>query len=143
VGIIVGDVPAAMTFYGDVLGFSETWRGSRSGTELSWINMRVPDGGDYVEFMLYGERPAPSERGTQHHICHLPGGGGPAESASAPGGAAVPGLLFAAVRAPRGYEPEAPAQPLRPRRHPGRADGARNHGRPAGASSTAPHPRHR
>jgi lactoylglutathione lyase len=69
VGIIVGDVPASMKFYGDVLGFSETWRGSRSGTELSWINMRVPDGGDYVEFMLYGARPAPDARGTQHHIC--------------------------------------------------------------------------
>jgi catechol 2,3-dioxygenase-like lactoylglutathione lyase family enzyme len=68
-GIIVGDVPASMKFYGDVLGFSETWRGSRSGTELSWINMKVPDGGEYVEFMLYGERPAPDARGTQHHIC--------------------------------------------------------------------------
>jgi catechol 2,3-dioxygenase-like lactoylglutathione lyase family enzyme len=68
-GIIVGDVPASMKFYGDILGFSETWRGSRSDTELSWINMKVPDGGDYVEFMLYGERPAPDARGTQHHIC--------------------------------------------------------------------------
>jgi len=68
-GIIVGDVPASMKFYGDVLGFSETWRGSRSGSELSWINMKVPDGGDYVEFMLYSERPEPSARGTQHHIC--------------------------------------------------------------------------
>ena len=69
VGIIVGDVPAAMKFYGDVLGFTETWRGSRSGTELSWINMKVPDGTDYIEFMLYGARPAPNARGTQHHIC--------------------------------------------------------------------------
>jgi catechol 2,3-dioxygenase-like lactoylglutathione lyase family enzyme len=31
--------------------------------------MKVPDGGDYVEFMLYGARPAPDARGTQHHIC--------------------------------------------------------------------------
>lgn len=69
VGIIVGDVPAAMKFYGDVLGFTETWRGSRTGTELSWINMKVPDGSDYVEFMLYGARPAMAARGTQHHLC--------------------------------------------------------------------------
>jgi catechol 2,3-dioxygenase-like lactoylglutathione lyase family enzyme len=68
-GIIVGDVPAALKFYVDVLGLAESWRGSRSGTELSWINVMVPDGGEYVEFMLYGERPAPSERGTQHHVC--------------------------------------------------------------------------
>ena len=31
--------------------------------------MKMPDGGDYVEFMLYGARPAPDARGTQHHIC--------------------------------------------------------------------------
>jgi catechol 2,3-dioxygenase-like lactoylglutathione lyase family enzyme len=69
VGVIVGDVAPALRFYGDVLGFPETWRGSRSGRELSWINVRVPDGDEYVEFMLYAERPAPGARGTQHHIC--------------------------------------------------------------------------
>jgi catechol 2,3-dioxygenase-like lactoylglutathione lyase family enzyme len=68
-GIIVGDLAAAARFYDGVLGFSETWRGSRSGTELSWVNVKVPDGDDYLEFMLYGERPAPNARGTQHHIC--------------------------------------------------------------------------
>jgi len=68
-GILVGDVPAAIAFYGGVLGFSETWRGSRAGTELSWINMRVPDGDEYVEFMLYGPLPAPDARGTAHHLC--------------------------------------------------------------------------
>jgi catechol 2,3-dioxygenase-like lactoylglutathione lyase family enzyme len=68
-GILVGDLPAAIRFYGDVLGLTETWRGSRSGTELSWTNMKVPDGDDYLEFMLYGEIPAPDARGTAHHIC--------------------------------------------------------------------------
>src|SRR4029453_12931654 len=51
------------------LGFREIWRGSRSGTELSWTNMQVPDGDDYVEFMIYAEEPAPSDRGVQHHVC--------------------------------------------------------------------------
>ena len=69
VGIIVGDLAAATQFYDGLLGFSETWRGSRSGTELSWVNVKVPDGDDYLEFMLYGERPAPGSRGTAHHIC--------------------------------------------------------------------------
>jgi lactoylglutathione lyase len=68
-GILVGDLAAANRFYGDVLGLTETWRGSRSGTELSWTNMKVPDGDDYVEFMLYGQLPAPDARGTAHHIC--------------------------------------------------------------------------
>jgi lactoylglutathione lyase len=30
--------------------------------------MRVPDGGDYIEFMLYRDLPAPSHRGVAHHI---------------------------------------------------------------------------
>ena len=69
VGILVGAVEPAMRFYRDILGFRETWRGSRDGKELNWINMQVPDGSDYVEFMLYRELPAPGQRGTPHHLC--------------------------------------------------------------------------
>ncbi len=69
VGILVGNLGAAQRFYGDVLGFRETWRGSSSGTVLSWVNMKVPEGDDYIEFMLYRELPAPDRRGTPHHIC--------------------------------------------------------------------------
>jgi lactoylglutathione lyase len=68
-GILVGDLEGTARFYGDALGFTETWRGSSSGTVLSWTNMKVPEGTDYVEFMLYGELPAPNARGTQHHLC--------------------------------------------------------------------------
>jgi lactoylglutathione lyase len=69
VGVIVGDANAAIRFYGDILGFQETWRGSSTGKTLSWINMRVPDGSDYIEFMLYKDEPAPDRRGTAHHFC--------------------------------------------------------------------------
>ena len=31
--------------------------------------MRVPDGTDYVEFMLYNEEPDARRRGTMNHIC--------------------------------------------------------------------------
>ena len=68
-GILVGGLDAALGFYRDVLGFTETWRGSRDEKELSWVNLQVPDGRDYIEFMLYGELPAPTKRGSQHHIC--------------------------------------------------------------------------
>jgi catechol 2,3-dioxygenase-like lactoylglutathione lyase family enzyme len=67
-GIIVGALEDTRRFY-EQLGFREIWRGSRSGTELSWTNMQVPDGEDYLEFMLYGVKPAANERGTQHHVC--------------------------------------------------------------------------
>ena len=69
VGIIVTDLDRANKFYGDILGFKEIWRGSKSGTELSWTNMKVPDGDDYIEFMLYKEPPAPTKRGSAHHLC--------------------------------------------------------------------------
>ncbi len=68
-GIVVGDLDGATRFYGGALGFTETWRGSSSGTVLSWTNMKVPEGTDYLEFMLYGELPAPNARGTAHHLC--------------------------------------------------------------------------
>jgi len=52
-GFIVGNSQASLEFYSKVLGFTETWRGGANPAELSWINMKVPDGDDYVEFMLY------------------------------------------------------------------------------------------
>lgn len=68
VGILVGALDPAMKFYGDILGFKEIWRGSSTGTVLSWVNMRVPDGADYIEFMLYSDLPAETKRGTAHHL---------------------------------------------------------------------------
>lgn len=69
VGILVGDGKAAVDFYGGILGFQETLRGSSAGTVLSWINMRVPDGADGVEFMLYQHEPPAERRGMEHHLC--------------------------------------------------------------------------
>ena len=72
VGILIGDLARATSFYGGILGFEEFWRGSAaSSPTLSWVNMRVPDGTDYLEFMLYGEKPPPDRRGTAHHLCLL------------------------------------------------------------------------
>jgi catechol 2,3-dioxygenase-like lactoylglutathione lyase family enzyme len=69
VGILVGSLEKSMKFYGDILGFKEFWRGSGGGKTLSWVNMRVPDGQDYVEFMLYRNLPPPEERGGKNHMC--------------------------------------------------------------------------
>ncbi len=67
VGVLVGDLDRAMKFYGGILGFQEFWRGGSSPERLSWVNMRVPDGDDYLEFMLYNKLPEPG--GTAHHVC--------------------------------------------------------------------------
>jgi len=68
-GFTVGSVSASTRFYEDILGFTEFWRGSSNDTELSWINLRVPDGDDYVELMLYRDLPSSERRGSQNHIC--------------------------------------------------------------------------
>ncbi len=68
-GILVSALDPAMAFYRDVLGFSEIWRGSSTGKVLSWVNLQLPDGDDYLEFMLHGDLPAENARGSQHHIC--------------------------------------------------------------------------
>lgn len=69
VGIIVTKLEPEKKFYEEVLGFKEIWRGSKDGKTLSWTNMQVPDGEDYLEFMLYAETPAPTARGSAHHVC--------------------------------------------------------------------------
>jgi lactoylglutathione lyase len=69
VGVTIGPLEPAMKFYRDVLGFQEFWRGSSSGTTLSWVNMRVPDGQDYLEMMLYKDPPDARQMGVKNHIC--------------------------------------------------------------------------
>jgi catechol 2,3-dioxygenase-like lactoylglutathione lyase family enzyme len=67
-GFLVGNSQKSIDFYGKVLGFTETWRGGANPKELSWINMKVPDGDDYVEFMLYHSLPDPKGWGTKNHL---------------------------------------------------------------------------
>jgi catechol 2,3-dioxygenase-like lactoylglutathione lyase family enzyme len=66
IGFLSGNAQKSINFYHDVLGFKEIWRGSSDPSELSWINMQVPDGRDYIELMLY--RNLPATFGTKNHI---------------------------------------------------------------------------
>jgi catechol 2,3-dioxygenase-like lactoylglutathione lyase family enzyme len=68
-GLIVRDEAAAHAFYRDTLGFSEIWRGGRKEGVTQWVYMRVPDGTDYLEYMLASAPPDRRQRGTQHHLC--------------------------------------------------------------------------
>jgi catechol 2,3-dioxygenase-like lactoylglutathione lyase family enzyme len=70
-GIMVRHLAAAQKFYHDILGCTETWRGSGNGKRLSWVNMKVPDGTDWVEFMLYEKMPTLPHIGVSHHLCLL------------------------------------------------------------------------
>ncbi len=71
VGLTVADLGAADKFYRDILGFSEIWRGGRDDATLNWINMKVPDGTDYLEYMLVTDKPTRQQLGTLHHVALL------------------------------------------------------------------------
>jgi catechol 2,3-dioxygenase-like lactoylglutathione lyase family enzyme len=68
VGLSVRDAAAADRFYKDLLGFSETWRGGTADGITSWINMRVPGGTDYLEYMLHSSPPTRQQLGSMHHV---------------------------------------------------------------------------
>lgn len=69
VGITVRDRAAADKFYKDILGFQETWYGGMKNTETDWVDMRVPDGTDWLEYMLnVGNNPSPRTLGVMHHL---------------------------------------------------------------------------
>ena len=70
-GLTVRDEAAANRFYKDILGFGEIWRGGRSEGTTDWINMRVPDGTDYLEYMLVSSPPDRRQRGVLHHVALL------------------------------------------------------------------------
>ena len=40
------------TFYRTVLGFRPYWYGGRSDKDISWISQQVPDGTDWLEYMM-------------------------------------------------------------------------------------------
>ena len=66
-GLTIRDEKAAHNFYRDVLGFSEIWRGGRPEGVTQWVNMRVPDGTEYLEYMLISASPDRRQRGVLHH----------------------------------------------------------------------------
>jgi catechol 2,3-dioxygenase-like lactoylglutathione lyase family enzyme len=69
VGMTAGNLEASLRFYEGVLGFTETWRGSSDGKILSWVNLRVPDGRDSIELMLFGAKPSAQQLHILNHFC--------------------------------------------------------------------------
>ena len=68
IGFTVGNLERSKAFYSGILGFKEFWRGSSNGITLSWVDLRVPNGKDYVELMLYKQLPPQNKRGGANHI---------------------------------------------------------------------------
>jgi catechol 2,3-dioxygenase-like lactoylglutathione lyase family enzyme len=68
VGFIVKDRAAEDHFYADILGFKSIWHGGMKDTETDWVDMRVPDGTDWLEYMLNVRDPDVRTRGVMHHL---------------------------------------------------------------------------
>lgn len=51
-GIIVRDHADEDRFYKDILGFHVYWYGGMKEGEDNWVDMQVPDGTDWIEYML-------------------------------------------------------------------------------------------
>ena len=68
VGVTVQDRAAADRFYKDILGFHEFWHGGMKDDRTDWIDMRVPDGTDWLEYMLNVHNPTPHTLGVMNHL---------------------------------------------------------------------------
>jgi catechol 2,3-dioxygenase-like lactoylglutathione lyase family enzyme len=68
VGVVVKDRAAADRFYRDILGFKLQWQGGMKDTQTDWVAMRVPDGTDWLEYMLNVNNPDPHLLGVMHHL---------------------------------------------------------------------------
>lgn len=68
-GFIVRDRAAEDHFYKDILGFRLYWHGGMKDGETDWVAMQVPDGDNWLEYMLNVE-PTPDRReaGVMNHI---------------------------------------------------------------------------
>ena len=68
VGVTVKDRDAANRFYRDILGFREFWHGGMKDDQTDWVDMRVPEGTDWLEYMLNVNNPTPKRLGVMHHM---------------------------------------------------------------------------
>jgi catechol 2,3-dioxygenase-like lactoylglutathione lyase family enzyme len=69
-GFVVHDRAAEDKFYKDLLGFHVYWHGGMKDDETDWIDMQVPDGTQWLEYMMVqgGEQPSPRTLGILNHI---------------------------------------------------------------------------
>jgi catechol 2,3-dioxygenase-like lactoylglutathione lyase family enzyme len=67
-GFIVNDRAAEDHFYKEILGFELMWYGGMKDDEVKWVDMRVPDGTDWIEYMLGNANPSVHTRGVMNHL---------------------------------------------------------------------------
>jgi len=68
VGTTVKDRAAFDALYRDILGFHEFWHGGGTDDRTDWVDMRVPDGTDWFEYMLNVNNPNARTLGVMNHL---------------------------------------------------------------------------
>jgi catechol 2,3-dioxygenase-like lactoylglutathione lyase family enzyme len=68
VGTTVSDRAAFDALYRDILGFKEIWHGGMTDNRTDWVDMRVPDGTDWFEYMLNVKNPDAHTLGVMNHM---------------------------------------------------------------------------
>lgn len=68
-GFVVPDRAAEDKFYKDILGFHVYWHGGMKDDETNWVDMQVPDGTDWLEYML--NVPANADKHTLGVVNHV------------------------------------------------------------------------
>jgi catechol 2,3-dioxygenase-like lactoylglutathione lyase family enzyme len=68
-GYAVHDRAALDHFYKDILGFHLYWQGGAHTGDVDWVMMQVPNGTDWIEYMLYlPATPTREQLGSADHI---------------------------------------------------------------------------
>jgi catechol 2,3-dioxygenase-like lactoylglutathione lyase family enzyme len=67
-GFVVHNRAAEDHFFRDILGFREGWQGGR-GNKIDWIDMRVPNGTNWLEYMMHDPTArVPPDSGVVNHF---------------------------------------------------------------------------
>jgi catechol 2,3-dioxygenase-like lactoylglutathione lyase family enzyme len=68
-GFVVHDRAAEDKFYKDILGFHVYWHGGMKEGEDNWVDVQVPDGTDWIEYMLkVPDNATHKQLGVMNHI---------------------------------------------------------------------------
>jgi catechol 2,3-dioxygenase-like lactoylglutathione lyase family enzyme len=76
-GFVVKSEEAENRFYREILGFRPYWRGGRNDTSIDYVSQQVPEGSDWLEYMLNVPADAsPKQLGSSDHMSlgveHMP-----------------------------------------------------------------------
>jgi catechol 2,3-dioxygenase-like lactoylglutathione lyase family enzyme len=77
VGFIVRDAAKEDAFWRELLGFRPYWHGGKTETRTDWSSLQVPEGTDWLEYMLnISPTPTLKDSGVQDHfslgVAHMP-----------------------------------------------------------------------